>query len=148
MPCKWSKYTSSQWKYLQLTSSFNSALYYNSEIWKILYLIPQLLLLSALTKVLKISQRNPDPMQFYINIQKSCKRALPDQMIECKHAVSQHKLYNQKLSDSDCVELHFNQILTSCQAHLQIFKSNIYKLGNNRLATRLTILIIKSFHKT
>ena len=77
-------------------------------------------------------------MESYINIHKSCKRALPSQLIEIKHAIMLHKLYNEQLPVADWIDLNFDQILTSRQMHFKITKSNTFKIGNNKLATSLS----------
>ena len=62
-----------------LTSNFYSILYYNSKIWHLPKLKPELNqhLLATSAKALKTSQRHPDQMESFVNIHKSCKRALP-----------------------------------------------------------------------
>ena len=79
-------------------------------------------------------------MESYINIHKSCKRALPSQLIEFKHAIMLHKLYNEQLPVADWVDLNFDQILSSRQTHFKTTIRNIFKIGNNKLATRLNVL--------
>ena len=66
-----------------LTSNFYSILYYNSEIWHLPTLSPQLeqLLLSSSAAALKLSQNVPDRMQSFINIHSECNCALPEEMI-------------------------------------------------------------------
>ena len=125
-----------------LTANFYSILYYNSEIWHLPTLKPELnqMLLAASANALKTSQRHPDRMESFINIHKSCKRALPRQMIEYKHAILLHKLYNEQQPVTDWIELNTNQILTSRQTLFKITKSNAFKIGNNKLTTRLCIL--------
>ena len=96
--------------------------------------------LNNTANVLKTSQRHPDRMESYINIHKSCKRALPKQIIEYKHAILLHKLYNEKQPVTDWIKLNTNQILTSRQTYFKIARSNNFKIGNNKLTTRLCIL--------
>ena len=125
-----------------LTSNFYSILYSNSEIWHLPTLKPELnqMILAASANALKTSQRHPDRMESFINIHKSCKRALPHQIIEYKHAILLHKLYNEHQPVTDWVELNTNQILISRQTHFKITRSNTFKIGNNKLTTRLCIL--------
>ena len=66
-------------------------------------------LLSTSAKALKLSQYNPDYMQLFIDIHTSCKRALSKQMVLYKHAILLHKLYNEKLPESDWFALNFQQ---------------------------------------
>ena len=91
-------------KILQLlTSNFYSILYYNSEVWHIPNLKPQLkqLLLSESENALKLSQRSPDMYESYIDVHKSCNRATPNQIITYKHAIILHKFYNVNFPQAD-----------------------------------------------
>ena len=125
-----------------LTSNFYSILFYNSEVWHIPHLKPPLkqLLLSASANALKLSQRSPNRYESFIDIHKSCDRATPNQMMNYKHAILLHKLYNNNQPSADWVDLNIQQILTSRQTEFNILKSNNFLVGNNLLATRLAIL--------
>ena len=63
-----------------ITSNFFSILYYNSEVWHLPNLKPELKqhLLSASANALKLAQRYPDCMESFINVHKSVKRATPE----------------------------------------------------------------------
>ena len=125
-----------------LTSNFYSILYYNSEIWHLPTLSPQLKqsLLSASATALKITQKVQNRMQSFVNIHLECKRALPEQMIVYKHALLLHKLYNKNSPETEWIALNFQQLLTSRQLNFTINKTNRTKVGNNILANRLHIL--------
>ena len=125
-----------------ITSNFYSILFYNSEIWHLPKLKPELkqLLLSASAKALKVSQKHPDRMESFVDVHKHCKRALPEQMIEYKHAILLHKLYNEHQPVTDWIELNTYQISTSRQTHFKISRTNVFKIGNNKLTSRLSIL--------
>ena len=125
-----------------LTSNFYSILYYNSEVWHIPKLKPALnqLILSASANALKLSQRNPDFFESFVDKHKNCNRATPKQMIIYKHAILAHKLYNQSGPRSDWIDLNFDQILTSRQKTFQITRTNKYKVGNNLLSSRLSVV--------
>ena len=125
-----------------LTSNFYSILYYNSEIWHIPNLKQELKqsLLSASANALKISQRLPDPMESFINVHKNCNRALPNQLMNFKHSILLHKLFNNHSPSMDWVELNLNQAITSRESNFNLLKSNKTKIGNNLLSNRLTIL--------
>ena len=92
-----------------LTSNFYSILYYNSEVWHIPNLKPQLkqLLLSASANALKLSQRSPDMYESYIDVHKSCNRATPNQIITYKHALL-HKLYDVNFPQGDWLDLNIH----------------------------------------
>ena len=125
-----------------LTSNFFSILYYNSEVWHIPKLKPVLnqLLMSASANALKLSQRCPNMYESFLNIHKSCKRATPTQMIKYKHAILIHKLYNQEQPRADWIDLNFNQTFTSRQTKFKTIKNNNFKVGNNLLSNRLTVV--------
>jgi hypothetical protein len=125
-----------------LTSNYFSILYYNSEIWHLPTLSPDLkqMLLSASANALKLTQNNPNYMQSFVDIHKSCKRALPEQMILYKHAILLYKLYNENLPETDWLALNFQQTTTTRQAVFFILKNNNFKIGNNILTNRLNIL--------
>ena len=60
---------------------------------------------------------------FFCIIHKSCKRALLSQLIEFKHTILLHELYNEHQPVTDWIELKTNQILTSRQTHFKITKN-------------------------
>ena len=103
-----------------LTSNFYLILYYNSEIWHLPTLKDDLKqhLLSVSAKALKISLTNPDPMESFVNIHQICKQALPNQILEYKHAIIFYKLYNVQIHQMDWIELNFNQTLMSRETYL------------------------------
>ena len=86
-----------------LTSNYYSILFYNSEVWHIPNLKPQIkqLLMSASANALKITQRTPNPFESFIDVHKSCKRATPNQIIAYKHAILLHTLYKKRLPQAD-----------------------------------------------
>ena len=84
------------------------------------------LLLSASAKALKLCDRTPDPMESFINLHVKLKRALPNQIMQYKHAILLHKLYNEQLPQADWIELNFNQVLNSCQTKFKTIENNIY----------------------
>ena len=64
----------------------------------------------------------------------------PNQMLNYKHAILLHELYNTNLHGTDWVDLNLQQIFKSCQTTYNIMKSNNFLVGNNLLSTRLSIL--------
>ena len=125
-----------------LTSNFYSILYYNSEIWHIPNLAPELkqLLMSASANALKLSQPVTNQMQSYVDVHKECKRAQPEQMMLYKHAIMLHKLYNENFPEMDWLALNFQQTTTSRQTNFCIVKNNNFRIGNNILTNRISIL--------
>ena len=125
-----------------LTSNFFSILYYNSEVWHLPSLKPQIkqLLLSASATALKLSQRKPDPMESFINIHLRSNRATPEKFLVYKHAILLHKLYNNHSPNLEWVDLHYKQTLNPRHSYFNILKNINYKIGNNILTSRLTVL--------
>ena len=125
-----------------LTSNFYSIFYYNSEIWHLPSLKPELkqLLLSASAKAIKLCERVPNPMESFVNLHKNCKIALPHQIILYKHAIFLHEFYNERTPNLEWIELNFNQILTSRQTVFKITKNSRFNIGNNILTARLTAI--------
>ena len=111
-------------------------------MWHIPSLKPELkqIILSASARALKLTQRNPNFYESFIDIHKTCKRAHPNQFILYKHSILLHKMYNSYCPHMDWIELNFNQTLTSRQTHFNTIKSNRLNVGNNLLASRLSIL--------
>ena len=79
-------------------------------------------------------------MESYVNVYKSCDRAVPNQLLEYKHAIVLYNVYNNQIPKDDWVDLNFNQILTSRQTTFKTLKSNNFKVGNNKLISRLATL--------
>ena len=123
-----------------LTANLYSILFYNSEVWHIPKLKPELeqILLFCSANALKLSQKSPNSFESFIDAHNSCKRARPNQ-----HSILLHKLYNCHCPKMDWVELNFNQTFTSRQTMFESVKSNNYLVGNNLLSSSLAILNLK-----
>ena len=123
-----------------LTANFYSILYYNSEIWHIPNLNPNLKqhLLSASAKALKLCNSTCSPFQSFIDLHRSHKRATPAQFSTYKHALLLFKLYNSNETSDDWVMLNYNQILTRRQINFKLFSANNFKIGTNLLCNRLS----------
>ncbi len=125
-----------------LTANFYSILFYNSEIWHIPTINPhsKQLLLASSAKALKLCIKDHSILYSYENIHSLTKRATPQQLSTFKHAILLFKLYNNSMSTSDWVKLNFQQIITSRQTNFMIVQTRNYKIGNNLLCNRLTLL--------
>ena len=125
-----------------LTSNYYSVLYYNSEVWHLPNLKPQIkqLIFSASAKALKLTQRRPDQMESFLNIHHTAKRATPEKLLLYKHAILLYKLYNNQTPNLEWVDLHFKQTFNPRHTHFNVVKDINYKIGNNILTSRLTIL--------
>ena len=93
-----------------------------------------------LKNALKVAQRHPDPMESFLNIHRTMKRATPENLANFKHAVLLHKLYNNQSPNLDWVDLNFKQTFSTRLTNFNIIKSNNYKIGSNILSNRLYVL--------
>ena len=125
-----------------LTSNFYSVLFYNSEIWHLPTLCPEIkqMLLSASARALKLTQKYVNPLQSFINIHKECNRSTPEKMSLYKHALLLHKLYNSQLPEMDWIALNFQQTHSTRNANFNVTKTNNYRVGNNIITNRLHCL--------
>ena len=92
-----------------LTANFCSVLYYNSEVWHLPTLKPEIKqhLLSASANALKLAQHVPDRMESFINIHVNAKRATPEIFLLYKHAILLHKLFNTQIPQMEWVDINF-----------------------------------------
>ena len=125
-----------------LTSNFFSILYFNAEIWHIptLNQNSKQLMLSASAKALKLCKKDYSYDHSYISLHKINKRATPNQMLICKHALLLFKLNNCIDTTADWIQMNFQQILTSRQMNFIISRDNNCMIGGNLICNRLTIL--------
>ena len=122
------KYFSQTEILILFTANFYSILYYNSEIWQLPTLKPEL------------KQLLLWPNGILCRYSQILQKSLPSQITTYKHAILLYKFYNEKYPETDWIELNFNQILTSRQTTFRTSKSNTFKIGNNKLSSRLSIL--------
>ena len=125
-----------------ITANYFSVLYYNSEVWHLPTLKPEIKqhLLSASANALKLAQRYPDRMESFINIHTNLNRATPEKFLLFKHAILLHKLFNTRTPSIEWVDLTFKQTYSQRQTKFYLIKSNNYKIGNNILTNRMAIL--------
>ena len=125
-----------------ITSNYYSILYYNSEIWHLPNLKPQLkqLLLSASSKALKTCMFKPDRTISYQSLHEINHRATPNRIMIYKHALLLHKLYTGGQPLTEWVHLNFQHQFSMRQGLFIVAKTNNYKIGNNLLVNRLSIL--------
>ena len=67
-------------------------------------------------------------------------RALPNQMLLYKLALTLFKLYNFRLPQFEWLNLNFDQILTSRQVFFEVINAPHFRVGNNVLVNRLSAL--------
>ena len=125
-----------------VTSNFYSILYYNSEIWHLPNLNPLLKrhLLAASASALKLCTPGYNNFISYLDLHQINSRATPNQMMKYKHSVLLFKVYNDKNPPKDWLTLNFQQVLTRRQEMFEIIRNQNYKIGNNMISNRLSIL--------
>ena len=79
-------------------------------------------------------------MESFINIHVNAKRATPEKFMIYKHAILLHKLFNTQTPQMEWADIHFKQTFNSRQSNFNIIKSSNFKVGNNILSNRLSIL--------
>ena len=125
-----------------ITSNFYSILYYNSEVWHLPTLSPNLKqkLLSASSAPLKICTKNYNNMISFEALHLINNRALPNQITFYKHALCLHKLYNSDSTNSNWLSLFLNQNFNARYKFTQFSNIARYKIGSNLLHNRFTVL--------
>ena len=125
-----------------ITSCYYSILYYNSEIWHLPQLSPQLKqnLLAASAAPLKLTTPNYHRMMSYESLHYMNKRATPIQITLYKHSLLLHKIYNDESMGLNWVNLFFNQNFNERDNSVKFFNTSNYKVGNNIIANRFVIL--------
>ena len=79
-------------------------------------------------------------MESFINIHNNVNRATPEKLLLFKHAVLLHKLFNNQTPSLEWADLHFKQTFNSRQTSIRVVRSSNFKIGNNILSNRLSIL--------
>ena len=128
-----------------LTSLFYSKLYYGSEVWH----IPGRS--QSQNKKLKLASANAiracdNSLTIYsthTQIHKSADRALPDQMLQYKHAITMYKLFKTCQPETEFINLNFQLNQNTRLNHTNFFSRQNYEIGNNILLNRLSHLNTK-----
>ena len=125
-----------------LTANYYSIFYYNAEIW----LLPKLkknlksALHSASANALKLCTPYYDYTMSYNFLHTINERATPAKFMLYKHALQLHKLFNLYEPPQDWLALNFSQLTSRRQTHFSVTTNCNYKVGNNMLSNRLSIL--------
>ena len=125
-----------------LTSNYYSVLYYNSEIWHIPSLSPNLKqkLLSASASALKsISKIFTSDISFE-RLHTINQRGTPEQMLKYKLSLQIYKLYNSEKMTEDWIDLNNQQNFNARVNKLLVSNNSNYKIGKNLLVNRFTTL--------
>ena len=123
-----------------LTSLFYSKLYYGSEVWH----LPgrsqsqnkKLKLASA--NAIRACDKSLTIYNTHTQIHNSADRAMPDQMIKYKHAITMYKLFKTCQQEPEFVNLNFQLNLNPRINHANFFNRQSYETGNNILHNRLS----------
>ena len=125
-----------------LTSLFYSKLYYGSEVWHIpgrtLTQNKKLKLASA--NAIKSCNKNLTIFHTNTQIHAAADRALPDQMMKYKHAISMYRLFNNCQPETEFVQLNFQYNQNMRLNHANFFIRQNYESGKNILLNRLSHL--------
>ena len=137
-----SKYFNQEETKTLLTSMYYSKLYYGSEVWH----LPSRT--QSQNKKLKFASANAirscnnslTIFNTHTQIHKSANRALPDQMINYKHAITLYKLFKTCQPEEEFVYLNFQLNQNTRILHLNFFDRHKYEAGKNTLLNRLSHL--------
>ena len=133
------KYFSHEEKITLLTSLYYSKLYYGSEVWY----IPgpsqsqNKKLKLALANAIRSCDKRLTIFHTHTQIHSAANRALPDQMLNCKHAISMFKLFNQCHPETEFIQLNFQYNQNQRMPHANFFSRQNYESGKNILLNRL-----------
>ena len=76
----------------------------------------------------------------HTEIHQMTKRALPDQMIQYKHALMMYKLIKQCIPDNEFMHMNFQANSNQRLQHHTFMKIQNYNIGNNILLNRMCSL--------
>ena len=125
-----------------ITSLFYSKLYYGSEAWH----LPERttaqnkMLKFASANALRIATNEITIYHTHTEVHRMTNRALPDQMIQYKHALMMYRLFRKCTPDNEFMHLNFQANLNQrLQCH-NFLKIQNYSVGNNILLNRMCSL--------
>ena len=76
----------------------------------------------------------------FTRIHKIANRATPEMMYKYKHALQQHKIYNDTGMGEDWIQLNFNQNFNHRLTKFITTDTSGYKIGKNRMSNRLRVI--------
>ena len=125
-----------------LTSLFYSKLYYGSEVWHIpgrsMAQNKKLKLASA--NAIRSCDKSLTIFHTDTQIHSTANRALPDQMLNYKHAISMYKLFNHCQPETEFVQINFQFNQNQKINHANFFSRQCYDTEKNILLNRLSHL--------
>ena len=118
-----------------LTSNFYSIVYYNSDIWLMPSLKPQLLqqLLSASASALKMISYTYDHSISFDQIHSLLNRATPKMFMAYKHALMLYRIFNDSNQSCDWVSLNFQLIFNTRDQTIKVVDTSKLKIGKTWL---------------
>ena len=125
-----------------LTSYYYSVLYYNSDIWLIPSLKPQLLqqLLSASASALKMISYSYDQSISFEQTHATLNRATPKMFMAYKHALMLFRIFNDPFQSRDWVSLNFQLIFNTRDQFIKVVDTSRLKIGKNLAVNRIKIV--------
>ena len=96
--------------------------------------------MSASGRAIKACTYKPDPGISFINLHKLNHRATPNKVMIYRHALLLYKLYNDRQPMTEWSHLNFQHQFSMRQGHFTVAKTNTYKIGDNILVNRLSVL--------
>ena len=136
------KYFNKEERLMLLTSLFYSKLYYGSEVWH----LPERtttqnkMIKFASANALRITTNEITIYHTHTEIHQMTNRALPDQMIQYKHALMMYHLLRKCTPDNEFMFLNFQANLNQRLQYHNFLKIQNYNVGNNILLNRLCSL--------
>ena len=97
-------------------------------------------LLSASANAVKLCLSTLPPNTSFETMHNLAQRATPTQMTNYKHALQLFKLYNSTNMSDDWMSLNIQQNFNGRNENVQLIRISNYKVGNNFMVNRLTIL--------
>ena len=125
-----------------ITANFFSILYYNSNIWHLPSLAPNLKqkLLSASGNALKLCTPNCPRDVSFITLHHQNARATPDQMLKFKLSIQLYKTFNTQQPPLEWVSLNDNIITNRRLIYFETIEQSTSKIGKNFLSNRFKYL--------
>ena len=125
-----------------VVANYYSILFYNAEIWLIPSLTRQTrnMIMSASASPLKICYQMYDRSVSFERLHKLMKRPTPNTVMELKHALILHKIYNTETPNNNWIDLFFNQNFNNRNPNANFIDTSRFKQGKNLLINRFTCI--------
>ena len=128
-----------------ITKTFNNFQWYkkyNADIWLLPSLTRQTwtMLMSASASPLKLCYRMYDRSISFERLHELMKRPTPKTLMEFKHALILHKVYNTEVPNQNWLNLFFNQNFNNRNPKANFIDTSRFKQGKNLLSNRFTCI--------